>query len=233
VFEAFPVIFIRVRNFTVPHDGLVFIGVGIGSTIATLINIWFLRMYPRLMVEWRGFPPPEMRLYSGMVGGPLLVVSIFWLGWTGNYQNIPWYVPALSTIPLGMSIALVFMSFMVRHPVVLLFTRSADGFLESYLIDTYLMYSASALAANMIVRSAVGAIFPLFTGRMFEEMGINWASTLIGGIAFFLAPMPFVFYKYGPWIRQKSRFAPCVVCSYLSETVSFTMLISFDLRILR
>jgi MFS transporter, DHA1 family, multidrug resistance protein len=95
------------------------------------------------------------------------------------------------------------------------------------------MYSASALAANMMVRSAVGAIFPLFTDQMFEEMGINWASTLIGGIAFVLAPMPFVFYKYGPWIRQKSKFAPCVVRSYLSETVSSTKLISFDLRILR
>ena len=131
MFEAFPVIFIRVRNFTVPHDGLVFIGVGIGSTIATLINIWFLRMYPRLMVEWRGFPPPEMRLYSGMVGGPLLAISIFWLGWTGNYQSIPWCVPAFSTIPLGMSIALIFMSCLVRHPVLLLFPCSADGFLES------------------------------------------------------------------------------------------------------
>jgi hypothetical protein len=115
----------------------------------------------------------------------------------------------------------------------LLFPCRADGFLESYIIDTYLMYSASALAANMMVRSAVGAIFPLFTDRMFEEMGVNWACTLIGGIAFFLAPMPFVFFKYGPRIRQKSKFAPCVVRPYFSEAVSSTMLISFDLRILR
>jgi MFS transporter, DHA1 family, multidrug resistance protein len=115
VFEAFPVIFVRVRHFAIPHDGLVFVGVGIGSAIATLINIWFLRPYPRLMKEWRGFPPPEMRLHSAMLGGPLLVISIFWLGWTGNYQSVPWYVPALSTIPLGTSIALIFMSSLVRQ----------------------------------------------------------------------------------------------------------------------
>ncbi len=114
VFEAFPVIFIHVRHFTIPHDGLVFIGIGIGSVIATLINIWLLRPYPQLMKEWRGFPPPEKRLYSAMVGTPLLAVSIFWLGWTGNYESVPWYVPALSTIPLGTGIALVFMSFLVR-----------------------------------------------------------------------------------------------------------------------
>ncbi|KAI9457481.1 MFS polyamine transporter [Lactarius psammicola] len=190
MFEAFPVIFIRVRHFTIPHDGLVFIGIGIGSVIATLINIWFLRPYPQLMKEWRGFPPPEKRLYSAMVGTPLLAVSIFWLGWTGNYESVPWYVPALSTIPLGTGIVLVFMSFL------------------SYLVDTYRMYSASAFAANTMVRSAVGAAFPLFTTQMFEGMGVNWASTLIGGVALFLLPIPFLFYKYGPRIRARSKFSP-------------------------
>lgn len=76
------------------------------------------------------------------------------------------------------------------------------------------MYAASAFAANMIVRSAVGAAFPLFTTHMFEGMGVNWASTLIGGVAVLLAPMPFIFYKYGPRIRQKSKFAPCIVRYY-------------------
>jgi hypothetical protein len=114
VFEAFPVIFIHIRHFTIPHDGLVFIGLGIGSVIATLTNIWFLRPYPQLMKEWRGFPPPEKRLNAAMVGTPLLAISIFCLGWTGNYESVPWYVPALTTIPLGTGIVLVFMSFLVR-----------------------------------------------------------------------------------------------------------------------
>jgi MFS transporter, DHA1 family, multidrug resistance protein len=95
------------------------------------------------------------------------------------------------------------------------------------------MYSASAFAANMMVRSAVGAAFPLFTSQMFEEMGVNWASTLIGGAALLLAPMPFVFYKYGSRIRQKSKFAPCAVRSTLSEAVFFRALTSLHLRISR
>jgi hypothetical protein len=41
-------------------------------------------------------------------------------------------------------------------------------------------------------------------------LGINWAATLLGGIALLLAPMPFLFYKYGPGIRTKSSFAPCI-----------------------
>ena len=115
----------HIRHFTIPHDGLVFIGLGIGSVIATLMNIWFLRPYPQLMKEWRGFPPPEMRLSAAMVGTPLLAVSIFLLGWTGNYESVPWYVPALTTIPLGTGIVLVFMSFLVRSTRPLLPYRNA------------------------------------------------------------------------------------------------------------
>ncbi|KAI0270455.1 MFS general substrate transporter [Gloeopeniophorella convolvens] len=190
-FEAFPVIFSK-RGFTIPQDGLVFIGLGIGSFLGTLVTIWFLRPYPKLLKEWRGFPPPENRLHGSMLSGPLLVFSILFLGWTGNYPSVPWYVPALSTIPLGMGNALIFMSF------------------TNYLVDTYLMYAASAFAANAFVRSIVGAAFPLFTVQMFENMGVNWAATLIAGVSGLLAPIPFLFYKYGTRIRQKSEFAPCL-----------------------
>lgn len=72
------------------------------------------------------------------------------------------------------------------------------------------MYAASALAANTIMRSAVGAAFPLFTTKMYEGMGVEWASTLIAGVALLLAPIPFLFYKYGARIRGSSKFAPCI-----------------------
>ena len=70
------------------------------------------------------------------------------------------------------------------------------------------MYAASALAANTIVRSAVAAAFPLFTTKMYEVMGVQWASTLIGLVSLVLAPIPFLFFKYGAKIREKSRFVP-------------------------
>ncbi|KAG6826910.1 hypothetical protein H0H92_013935 [Tricholoma furcatifolium] len=192
LFEAFPVIFVELRHFTIAQDGLIFIGVGIGTTLGAFINYRLTSHYPQLIEKWRGFPPPEQRLFGGMIGGPGLVVGAFWLGWTGQYPSIPWYVPALSTIPIGMSISLIFMSFM------------------SYLVDTYLMYSASAFAANTVVRSAVAAAFPLFTTQMFGNLGVNWASTLLALIGLLLAPSPFFFYRFGPRVRMRSRFAPCI-----------------------
>ena len=33
-----------------------------------------------------------------MIGGPCLTVSIMWLGWTGAYASIPWFVPMLALL---------------------------------------------------------------------------------------------------------------------------------------
>ena len=61
---------------------------------------------------------------------------------------------------------------------------------------------------NVILRSAVGAAFPLFTQQMFNGLGVNWASSLLGFVALALAPSPLLFYAYGEKIRKWSRFAP-------------------------
>ncbi|KAJ7574548.1 MFS polyamine transporter [Mycena floridula] len=190
LFEALPIIFIETRGFTVSQNGLIFVGVGTGTILGAVITIRMASDYPILIKQWKGFPPPEKRLSGAMIGGPCLVIGAFWLGWTGQYKSIPWYVPALATPFMGASICMIFMSFL------------------AYLVDVYLMYSASAFAASTIVRSAVGAAFPLFTVQMYHKLGINWASTLIGLLAMLLAPMPFLFYKYGHIIRGHSEFAP-------------------------
>ena len=48
--------------------------------------------------------------------------------------------------------------------------------LKSYVVDSYLMYAASAFAANTMIRSGVAATFPLFTRQMFK--GVSQAKLL-------------------------------------------------------
>jgi DHA1 family multidrug resistance protein-like MFS transporter len=115
VFQAFPVIFIERRGFTIAQDGLMFIGIGIGTTIGSLINVFATAHYPQLIAKWKGFPPPEHRLFGAMIGSPALAIGAFWLGWTGEYSSIPWYVPGLSAIVIGMAISLIFISFLVCY----------------------------------------------------------------------------------------------------------------------
>lgn len=120
VFEAVPLIFIKIRGFTVQQDGLIFLPIGIGSCFAAVLNFYVSAHYSALMKKWKGFPPPEERLYGAMVAGPCLVVGALWLGWTGGYSAIHWAVPALGMILIGASISLIFMS------------------LVAYVVDVYL-----------------------------------------------------------------------------------------------
>ncbi len=126
VFQAFPIIFIQRRGFSISQDGLIFIGIGIGTTIGSLISYLTTRRYTALIVKWRGFPPAEQRLIGAMIGSPTLVIGIFWLGWTGQYESVPWYVPGLSTIFIGAGISLIFMSFLVRFYLFLLCRFETD-----------------------------------------------------------------------------------------------------------
>ena len=118
-----------------------FIGIGFGTTIGAFLNYVFSRHYPELIKRWKGFPPPEERLYGAMLGSSLLVIGIFWLGWTGQYAAVPWYVPGLSTIvKVCTAIALIFVSFLVSFlPSFSTCSSLTDHHpLQSFLVDTYL-----------------------------------------------------------------------------------------------
>ncbi len=50
----------------------------------------------------------------------------------------------------------------------------------------------------------MGAVMPLVGKPMYATLGPNWAGTLLGLLMVVLAPIPFVFYRYGGRIREKS-----------------------------
>ena len=109
---------------------------------------------------------------------------------TGYTSNIHWIVPALSGLFTGFGLMSIFLQAL------------------NYLVDAYLMFAASAIAGNTFLRSLCGAGFPLFARQMFDGMGIQYAATLLGCVAAVLAPIPFIFYRYGAKIRAKSKYAP-------------------------
>lgn len=78
----------------------------------------------------------------------------------------------------------------------------------NYIIDCYGFYSNSAIAINTFVRSIAGAGFPLFAPAMYHNLGVPWATSLLGFLCVAFFPVPVLFYKYGAKIRAKSRFRP-------------------------
>lgn len=78
----------------------------------------------------------------------------------------------------------------------------------NYVVDTYAWAAASALAGPTVVRSVFGFGFPLFAGQMYEQLGPRWATSVLGFITVFLAPIPLLLMQYGSRLRARSKFAP-------------------------
>lgn len=77
----------------------------------------------------------------------------------------------------------------------------------NYLVDSYTIYAASVLAANSAIRSIFGAVFPLFTDKMYENLGLHFAASVTAFLALACVPIPYLFYVYGAQIRKKSHYA--------------------------
>ena len=78
--------------------------------------------------------------------------------------------------------------------------------ISTYLVDAFTLHAASAMAANTVLRSTVGAVLPLAGPRMYATLGLGWGNSLLAFIAMALCPMPWIFYKYGERIRTHPRF---------------------------
>lgn len=71
-----------------------------------------------------------------------------------------------------------------------------------YLVDSFTIYAASALAANAVVRSIAGAVLPLAGLPMYDKLGLGWGNSLLGFIAMVMIPAPWLFMKYGEYLRK-------------------------------
>lgn len=78
--------------------------------------------------------------------------------------------------------------------------------IQTYLVDAFTRYAASAIAAVAVWRSIVGALLPLAGLPMYERLGVGWGNSLLGFIAVALAPIPFLLLKFGERIRKDPRF---------------------------
>ncbi|KAF7961113.1 hypothetical protein EAE96_000780 [Botrytis aclada] len=189
LFTIYPIIFQEKRGWNSGVGELPLIGTIIGAFIGG-VAIFMVSARDRKKLEAGHIGVAEDRLPVAMAGGIIFPITMFWFAWSGNYSEVHWIVPTLGGVFLSTSILLIFVAYL------------------NYLTDTYLMYAASAVAANTVCRSAAGAAAPLFTSYMFDALGVGGGGSLIGGIAVLLAPIPFLFYKYGGAIRERSKFAP-------------------------
>ncbi|KAL9082649.1 MAG: hypothetical protein Q9165_008832 [Trypethelium subeluteriae] len=212
---ASPHIFQTTYGFSLGTQGLTFLGFIVGVSLSTIPIIAFDRLlYQRKFAQFThrhaGTPvppscpsadstnptnpittsdfPPEHRLYSPMLGSLLLPLGLFLFAWT-THAAIPAPIPILCQ---GLAI---FGSLLVYAGA------------NMYMMDTYgPLYGASAMGASSLSRYTLSTAFPLVALPMYGALGVGWATSVLGFVAVAMAPIPWVFWRWGPGLRARSGY---------------------------
>lgn len=79
-----------------------------------------------------------------------------------------------------------------------------------YMTAAYGPYAASATGGNDLARDFLAGIAAMYSGPMYENIPgkpLEYATTILACIAVLVTLPIYVFYKKGPQIREKSKFA--------------------------
>ncbi|EHY52108.1 hypothetical protein HRR83_003328 [Exophiala dermatitidis] len=182
---AFPIIYERGRGWNAGIGSLPFLGIAVGMGL----GVTYVITDDQLRYQKLGKSvTPESRLPPAMVGAVFIPIGMFGFAWT-NYPTMHWSASVVLAAPFGFGCVAVFTCILI------------------YLVDSYTIYAASVMAATAMLRSFIGAAFPLFTTQMFTNLGIHWASSIPAFLTAACLPFPFVMYRYGPKIRMKCKYA--------------------------
>ncbi|KAF1927468.1 MSF membrane transporter [Didymella exigua CBS 183.55] len=183
-----PIIFGEQRGWSSVSATLPFLGIFLGACFGAAINSYNQILYNKAYHAAGDRAVPEKRLPPMMLGSVLFASGQFVMGWTADPQ-FPWIAPVIGLVMLGTGFFTIFQAAL------------------NYLVDTFTEYAASAVAANTFLRSCFAGAFPLVVTPLYHNIGVGPASSITGGFAALLIPVPFVFYIYGKKIRKRSKWS--------------------------
>ncbi|KAL5342723.1 major facilitator superfamily domain-containing protein [Aspergillus crustosus] len=194
---ASPRVFVDVYHFSATGQGLSFLGMVGGCSIApfVLFTVDYLVQRralanPNLLVRNNNTEgtPPEDRLYTAMFGSLVLPLGLFLFAWTAR-PSIHWIVPIIAQGVTFLGSLLIYIP------------------CNFYMLHVYgSKYGASASGASSLTRYTLSTAFPLFVPQMYAALGVGWATSLLGFLAMVMAPIPWAFYYLGPRLRERSAY---------------------------
>lgn len=189
-----PYVFAVTYGFDVAGQSLSFLGLIVGAIVAGMVLVAMdYYIYQAKCRHFRSTTPvlefpPEYRLYPSMLGSIILPAGLFFFAWTAQ-PHIHWIVP------------------IIAQAITILGSITVYASSNIYMVDTYgPLYGASAAGANSLTRYTLTASFPLFTLQLFKHLGVNWGASLLGFCTLAMAPIPWVFWRWGPQLRGRSRY---------------------------
>ncbi|KAL8747129.1 MAG: hypothetical protein Q9190_000952 [Brigantiaea leucoxantha] len=175
------------QNYEFPENlvGLAFLGLGFGMIVSVVVSGVYLDAHLNSKSVSQS-PKAEHRLPPMAVGHILVPLGLILFGWTAQKQ-IRFVVPIGSTIFVGFGFVAVFLAS------------------QSYLVDAFGIYAASATAATVTVRNIASAALPLAGPPLFTKLGLGLGTTVLGLVALAFSPVPFVLMRYGDQMRQNKK----------------------------
>ncbi|EGY20880.1 polyamine transporter 4 [Verticillium dahliae VdLs.17] len=185
-YQSYPIAFGDERGWDAALSSLALLGIILGVTLGTLIVVVYNeRHFKQTYKRNGGTFEPEVRLPLMIFGGCLVPAGMFWYAWTSS-PEVPWPSQVCASILIGCGMYTIFIQ---------CFT---------YIVDCYTDMANSAMAANGAVRSIFGAAFPLFARYMYRNLGVAWATSLLGFLSVIMVPVPVLFWYYGARVRAWS-----------------------------
>jgi MFS family permease len=190
VLSTFPALWSSVYHESIGIGGLNYISLGCGFFIGTQICAPLQdRIYTALKARNGGVGRPEFRVPLMIPGAILVPVGLFWYGWTAE-KHAHWILPNLGAAIFAAGVITGFQC------------------IQTYIVDSYTRYAASAIGAATVLRSLAGFGFPLFAPYMYARLGYGWGNSLLGFLAIALGwPAPILLWLYGEKLRKRSTFA--------------------------
>ncbi|KAG6878232.1 hypothetical protein C0993_010354 [Termitomyces sp. T159_Od127] len=165
---AMPAIYEGQYHETTSIAGLHYIALGLGLTIAAQVNARYMdRIYLHFKNKNNGVGEPEFRLPSMVPGTIVLPVGLFISGWAAQ-NKVHWIVTDIGIAMIGAGTILLFQS------------------TQTYVVDTFTLHAASALAAVSFLRSLAGFGFPLFAPAMYNKLGYGKGNSILACVAIVL-----------------------------------------------
>ncbi|KAJ5261256.1 MFS multidrug transporter [Penicillium angulare] len=170
--------------------GLNYISIGVGfwggsQFCAPMID----RIYRILKARNNGVGKPEFRIPLMSIAAILLPTGLFIYGWTAEYR-CHWIAPNIGAAIFGMGVIMAFQC------------------IQTYMVDTYTRFAASALAAGAFLRALAGFGFPLFAPYIYASLHYGWGNSVLGFIGIAIGiPAPIFLWKFGEKLRTKSPYA--------------------------
>ncbi|KAL8689865.1 MAG: hypothetical protein Q9224_004542 [Gallowayella concinna] len=190
VLSTFPVLWTERYHESVGIAGLNYISMGLGFTLgAQIFSPLNDRIYRIFKSKNGGVGKPEFRIPIMIPGSVLSPVGLFIYAWTSQYHT-HWVGPNIG--------------------VAIFAAGAIAGFqcVQTYLVDAYTRYAASAIAAATVLRSLAGFGFPLFAPYMYAKLDYGWGNTVLAFVAILLGiPAPLLLWMYGERLRKRSPFA--------------------------